>query len=86
MLIYAVVPVVVLQPAECSALIEKIKSCSEDDLLVELKQIRNWTFGKVSARSSTMKPPTRAASMSLRSPLANASICHFVTVDILIRN
>jgi len=35
-------------PAECKALIEKIKSCgnSRDALVPELKQIKTWTFGK----------------------------------------
>ncbi|XP_077869208.1 E3 ubiquitin-protein ligase HUWE1-like [Saccoglossus kowalevskii] len=33
-------------PADCKALIEKLKACSEDDLLTELKQIKSWNYGK----------------------------------------
>ncbi|XP_032797159.2 LOW QUALITY PROTEIN: E3 ubiquitin-protein ligase HUWE1 [Daphnia magna] len=33
-------------PADCKALIERLKSCSEDELLVELKKIETWTYGK----------------------------------------
>ena len=38
-----------LQPSECNALIECIKSCgvNEADLLEQLKQITTWTYGKV---------------------------------------
>lgn len=35
-----------LQPAECQALISKLRSCSHSELLEELKQIDAWTFGK----------------------------------------
>ncbi len=36
------------QPADCKALIDKLKACgSKEDLLSELKQIKTWTFGKV---------------------------------------
>ena len=34
------------QPADCKILIERLKSCSEDELLVELKKIETWTYGK----------------------------------------
>lgn len=37
---------VLLQPAECQALISKLRSCSHAELLEELKQIDAWTFGK----------------------------------------
>ncbi|XP_057320129.1 E3 ubiquitin-protein ligase HUWE1-like isoform X1 [Microplitis mediator] len=33
-------------PAECQALISKLRSCSHSELLEELKQIDAWTFGK----------------------------------------
>ncbi|KAG7210750.1 hypothetical protein KM043_012246 [Ampulex compressa] len=33
-------------PAECQALISKLRSCSHAELLEELKQIDAWTFGK----------------------------------------
>ncbi|XP_058791372.1 E3 ubiquitin-protein ligase HUWE1 isoform X2 [Phymastichus coffea] len=33
-------------PAECQALITKLRSCSHTELLEELKQIDAWTFGK----------------------------------------
>ncbi|XP_076294389.1 HECT, UBA and WWE domain containing E3 ubiquitin protein ligase 1 isoform X2 [Lasioglossum baleicum] len=33
-------------PAECQALINKLRSCSHAELLEELKQIDAWTFGK----------------------------------------
>lgn len=35
-----------LQPIECQALIEKLRSCSPAELLEELKRIDSWTFGK----------------------------------------
>lgn len=35
-----------VQPAECQALISKLRSCSHAELLEELKQIDAWTFGK----------------------------------------
>lgn len=35
-----------IQPAECQALISKLRSCSHAELLEELKQIDAWTFGK----------------------------------------
>lgn len=34
------------QPPECQALISKLRSCSQSELLEELKQIDAWTFGK----------------------------------------
>lgn len=34
------------QPAECQALINKLRSCSHAELLEELKQIDAWTFSK----------------------------------------
>lgn len=36
----------IFQPAECQALISKLRSCSHAELLEELKQIDAWTFGK----------------------------------------
>lgn len=33
-------------PIDCRALIDKLKSCNQDQLLVELKQIKSWTCGK----------------------------------------
>ncbi|XP_064633553.1 E3 ubiquitin-protein ligase HUWE1-like isoform X3 [Lineus longissimus] len=33
-------------PADCRTLIERLKSCSQDDLLGELKQIKSWSYGK----------------------------------------
>uniref|UniRef100_A0A1B6ILU9 DUF908 domain-containing protein n=1 Tax=Homalodisca liturata TaxID=320908 RepID=A0A1B6ILU9_9HEMI len=33
-------------PAECQALIDKLRSCSRKELLEELKKIDTWTFGK----------------------------------------
>lgn len=33
-------------PADCKALIDKLKSCNHDQLLHELKQIKSWTCGK----------------------------------------
>lgn len=33
-------------PADCKALIEKLKSCNQDQLLDELKKIKSWTCGK----------------------------------------
>lgn len=33
-------------PADCKALIDKLKSCNSDQLLEELKQIKTWTCGK----------------------------------------
>lgn len=35
------------QPADCRILIEKLKSCSDDQLLVELQHIKTWNIGKV---------------------------------------
>ena len=34
------------QPADCKALIDKLKACSEEELLSELKKIEAWTYGK----------------------------------------
>jgi len=34
------------QPADCKILIERLKSCSEDEILAELKKIETWTYGK----------------------------------------
>ena len=34
------------KPAECEALISKLRSCNHSELLEELKQIDAWTFGK----------------------------------------
>lgn len=33
-------------PADCKALIDKLKNCNPDQLLNELKQIKSWTCGK----------------------------------------
>lgn len=33
-------------PADCKALIERLKNCNQDQLLTELKQIKSWTCGK----------------------------------------
>ncbi|CAH1782935.1 unnamed protein product [Owenia fusiformis] len=33
-------------PADCKGLIEKLKKCSEDELLGEIKHVKSWTFGK----------------------------------------
>lgn len=33
-------------PVECQVLIDKLRSCSMDELLEELQQIDSWTFGK----------------------------------------
>lgn len=33
-------------PADCKALIDKLKNCNHDQLLQELKQIKSWTCGK----------------------------------------
>lgn len=33
-------------PADCKALIDKLKSCNQDQLLHELEQIKSWTCGK----------------------------------------
>lgn len=33
-------------PTECQALIEKLRSCSMDELVEELHKIDTWTFGK----------------------------------------
>ena len=44
-------PVVLLlnpQPADCRILIEKLKACSDEQLLVELQHIKTWNIGKVS--------------------------------------
>jgi E3 ubiquitin-protein ligase HUWE1 len=35
-----------LQPSECQALIEKLRTCRQDELLEELKKIDTWVFGK----------------------------------------
>lgn len=33
-------------PADCKALIDKLKNCNQEQLLDELKQIKSWTCGK----------------------------------------
>lgn len=33
-------------PADCKALIDKLKNCNHDQLLIELKLIKSWTCGK----------------------------------------
>lgn len=35
------------QPADCRILIEKLKACGDDQLLVELQHIKTWNIGKV---------------------------------------
>lgn len=35
------------QPADCRILIEKLKACSDEQLLVELQHIKTWNIGKV---------------------------------------
>lgn len=35
------------QPSDCAVLIERLKSCSEDELLRELSSLRVWNWGKV---------------------------------------
>lgn len=37
------------QPADCKALIDKLKACNEKELLEELKSIKSWNCGKVIA-------------------------------------
>ncbi|KAG9335167.1 hypothetical protein JZ751_005640 [Albula glossodonta] len=34
------------QPTDCRTLIEKLKACSDDQLLLELQQIKTWNIGK----------------------------------------
>lgn len=38
------------QPADCRILIEKLKACSDEQLLVELQHIKTWNIGKVSSK------------------------------------
>lgn len=38
------------QPADCRALIEKLKACGDEQLLAELQQIKTWNIGKVRKR------------------------------------
>ncbi|KAK6177350.1 hypothetical protein SNE40_015469 [Patella caerulea] len=33
-------------PADCRTLIEKLKTCQEDQLLAEIRNVKTWTFGK----------------------------------------
>lgn len=33
-------------PPECQNLIDKLKNCSQSELLDELSQVETWTFGK----------------------------------------
>lgn len=35
------------QPADCRILIDKLKACSDEQLLVELQHIKTWNIGKV---------------------------------------
>lgn len=37
------------QPADCRALIEKLKACTDEQLLLELQNIKTWNIGKVNA-------------------------------------
>lgn len=41
------------QPADCRILIEKLKACSDEQLLVELQHIKTWNIGKVSSKEKT---------------------------------
>lgn len=41
------------QPADCRILIEKLKACSDEQLLVELQHIKTWNIGKVSSKENT---------------------------------
>lgn len=34
-------------PLDCKLLVEKLKSCSQDELLQELQSIKSWNWGKV---------------------------------------
>ena len=36
-----------LQPADCRALIEKLKNATEDTLYKELQDVKSWSYGKV---------------------------------------
>lgn len=38
------------QPADCRTLIEKLKGCRDEQLLLELQHIKTWNIGKVSRR------------------------------------
>jgi hypothetical protein len=39
---------ILTQPSDCRQLIERLKGCNEQDLLKELRLIKNWNYGKVS--------------------------------------
>uniref|UniRef100_A0A8C2WWL7 E3 ubiquitin-protein ligase HUWE1 n=1 Tax=Cyclopterus lumpus TaxID=8103 RepID=A0A8C2WWL7_CYCLU len=39
-------PLLNQQPADCRILIEKLKACSDEQLLVELQHIKTWNIGK----------------------------------------
>lgn len=41
------------QPADCRALIEKLKGCSDEQLVTELQQIKTWNIGKVGGAPKT---------------------------------
>lgn len=43
-----------LQPADCRTLIEKLKGCSDEQLLLELQQIKTWNIGKVYTRTCSV--------------------------------
>lgn len=43
--------IVVLQPHDCKLLIERLKGCNESDLLIELKKIKAWNYGKVNRKT-----------------------------------
>lgn len=45
------------QPADCRILIEKLKACSDEQLLVELQHIKTWNIGKVSPKEKTEGEP-----------------------------
>ena len=42
-------------PADCKNLIEKLKGCSQDQFLQELKSIETWTYGTTFNRFRGMK-------------------------------
>lgn len=76
------------QPADCRILIEKLKSCSDDQLLVELQHIKTWNIGKVrleeqASNRFVFQPVileeallTRTAAEYVNSPLSLLSFSH----------
>ncbi|GFW06167.1 hypothetical protein TNCV_36431 [Trichonephila clavipes] len=43
---YHFCPEKIVNPPDCKALIEKLKSCDHDELLEELSKIKTWNCGK----------------------------------------